>query len=104
MTLCLPMCCMDFEIDPLDLLLPARLSPDAYRFLTVHGIEAEMLFTLQQSARVMDNGKVRLSHRCAQLQDNGECRMYDLRPQICREFDCRERIDCACGGKGWRHA
>ncbi len=99
----LPMCCCDFEIDPLDLLLPARLSPDAYRFIIAHGVETEMLLNLQEAAQLMENGKVRISHRCAQLTDSGECRIYDRRPQICRDFDCASRVDCACGGKGWRH-
>ena len=97
----LPACCTDFEIDPLHLLLPSLLDADGQEFIRVYGVANMTLAQLEQVSRRMDNGKVRVMRRCAQLQDDGRCGIYDQRPNICRAFDCATRTDCACGGAGF---
>jgi len=29
-----------------------------------------------------------VTHRCAQLDDDNRCKIYDTRPQTCRDFYC----------------
>jgi Fe-S-cluster containining protein len=92
---------MDFEIDPLWLLQPALLDADGQAFLAAYGVDHMTLAELQAASRRMDNGKVRVSRRCAQLQDDGRCGIYEQRPAVCRAFDCATRGDCSCGGRGY---
>lgn len=96
----LPACCMDLEIDPLLLLCPERLDEAGWEFVQAFGLANRTLVELQSRATLMDNGKVRLKLRCAQLQDDGRCGIYATRPAICRAFDCASRTDCACNGAG----
>jgi Fe-S-cluster containining protein len=97
----LPACCLDLELDPLLIIFPERLDADGWEFVTAHGLDAMTLADLQRRSTLMENGKVRIQHRCAQLRDDGLCGIYETRPAICRAFDCRTRVDCACKGAGF---
>lgn len=97
----LPDCCTDFDISWSDLLFPSRLSAESYEFLMAHGVGQMTLTELQTRSIDMGDGIVKIKHRCAQLLDDGRCQIYATRPQICKMFDCSQRKDCACGGRGW---
>jgi hypothetical protein len=43
---------------------------------------------------LQNNGTVRVIHRCQHLANDNSCDIYDVRPQICRAFDCSLREDC----------
>jgi Fe-S-cluster containining protein len=96
----LPKCCMDFDVNPIDLLVPSKLSKDGFAFLMTHGIFEEPLAIIIYMAEIMQDGMVKIKHRCKQLSDNGCCKIYDTRPVLCKEFDCSTRVDCACKGSG----
>lgn len=100
----LPTCCTDFELEPVQLIFPERTGDDWQEFITAHGISTAKFGELIKGALDMGNGKVRLYHRCQQLQDDGRCAIYETRPQICRDFDCSRRSDCQCkgSGRGWQ--
>jgi Fe-S-cluster containining protein len=95
-----PKCCMDMDIDPLDLIFPERLSPEGKEFIEAHGIFEIPLRDLLSDAENLGNGMLKIRHRCDMLNDDGLCRIYETRPKICRDFDCSTRTDCACKGKG----
>lgn len=40
------------------------------------------------------NDPVRVLHRCQHLTKDNACDIYDVRPEICRAFDCAQRDDC----------
>src|SRR5262245_7304340 len=99
----LPACCLDLNIDPLQLLFPDRLDADGLEFVTAHGLTAlslEARVALLRAGRVLENRNVEIRHRCANLGDDGRCQIYASRPTICRDYDCSKRHDCACGGQG----
>ena len=100
----LPTCCTDFDILLTDLLFPENMSADGLEFVGAHGVGKMTLDEIRASSDPMpDLGhgpQLKLHHRCAQLQDDGLCGIYDKRPAICRAFDCRTRRDCACNGRG----
>ena len=96
----LPTCCTDMDIDPLHLLFPELMNEDGQEFVKVHGLDSVQLKTLRKDAELLENGFVKIKHRCKQLQDNGQCGIYEDRPLICRTFDCGTREDCACDGSG----
>lgn len=96
----LPKCCTDFEIAPLDLLFPARMSPEGMEFTIEQGFLNVSLEDLLLHSSITEDGKLRIQHRCNQLGDDGLCKIYTKRPKICRDFDCSKRSDCACKGKG----
>lgn len=98
----LPRCCTDFEIDPIDLLFPQRMGPEGRAFVEAHGVDK---LTLPQIRKMLegaprnDKGWFRVEHRCNQLNDDGTCKIYETRPQICRTFSCATRSDCTfCRG------
>jgi Fe-S-cluster containining protein len=100
----LPACCLDLDIDLMDLLDPERLPAVGREFLDAHGLGA--LTPAERDALIaaghyLGAGVIKLRHRCAQLQDDGRCAVYASRPAICRNFDCSTRHDCACGGAGF---
>lgn len=70
--------------------LAALIRPDVYlddagqTFYREHDVD-QML---------RDNVTVRLLHRCQHLASDNSCSIYDLRPTICRDFDCALREDC----------
>lgn len=97
----LPACCLDLELAPELIIFPEKLDADGWEFVTAHGLDGMTLADLQRRSTLMDNGKVRIKHRCAQLRDDGLCGIYETRPAICRAFDCRTRVDCACNGNGF---
>jgi len=97
----LPACCLDLELEPLLIVCPERLDADSWEFVQAHGLDGMTLADLQRRSTLMDNGKVRIKHRCAQLRDDGLCGIYATRPAICRAFDCATRVDCACNGAGF---
>lgn len=100
----LPACCTDLNIDVLHLLFPERLPEDGAEFYRAHGLGALDLaerVELLRDAPKLDNGNYYIRHRCAQLGDDGRCQIYTRRPAICRTFDCANRTDCACAGRGW---
>ena len=41
-----------------------------------------------------NNDIVRVHHRCQHLTDDMSCDIYDLRPQLCRDYDCSKRDEC----------
>jgi Fe-S-cluster containining protein len=96
----LPACCTDFDIDPLDLLFPERMGRVGLEFCRLHGLDAVPIEKLVQDARILENGWVKIKHRCVQLTDAGQCKIYDKRPQVCKDFDCAKRTDCKCNGTG----
>lgn len=101
----LPACCMDFEIELRQLLFPDTLDAAGQEFVEAHDLSDYEYGDLLNNVTDLGLGangerRVRLRHRCAQLQDNGRCRIYADRPAICRSFDCGTRQDCACGGAG----
>lgn len=91
---CQAFCCQDLDIRLEDLFFPERMSEDGRDFVKVHGLEFEELGALREGAQVMPSGLVRIRHRCDQLTDDGRCRIYDARPQICRSFDCATKNEC----------
>jgi Fe-S-cluster containining protein len=93
-------CCKDFDIDPLDLLFPERMNADGLEFMKVHGVFDETIEDLVGAATILENGFIKIQHKCAKLNDNGLCSIYANRPKICRDFDCNLRKDCDCKGKG----
>lgn len=97
----LPKCCLDFDIDPIHLIFPERMSTEGVEFILAHGIDKVLLVDLQKDAIDMLNGLVKIYHRCDQLQNDGKCKIYESRPVICRMFDCSSRKDCKCEGKPW---
>lgn len=99
----LPACCLDMDIAVFDLMRPDRMSGDGLEFVAAHGITVmglEDRWGLLKDAVEMGGGIVKIKHRCAQLGDDGRCRIYATRPAICRNFDCMTRHDCACRGQG----
>lgn len=100
MEMTLPTCCTDFELEPIQLIFPERTDDDWQEFIRVRGVDMANFGLLRIGALDMGNGKVRVYHRCIQLQDDGRCGIYETRPAICRDFDCSRRSDCACKGSG----
>lgn len=99
----LPACCMDLDIDVMDLIFPNRLPPEGREFVSAHGLEWLTVTerdTLLAAGTYQGKGIIKIKHRCAQLQDDGHCGIYATRPAICRTFDCATRHDCACQGAG----
>lgn len=66
------------------------IRPDVY--LDERGQEFYKEHELDQLLR--DNGTVRVLHRCQHLAEDNACSIYDLRPQICKDFNCALRDDC----------
>lgn len=97
----LPACCLDMDIDLADLIFPLRLSSAGREFVEAHGLGGLSLAEIQANSLDLGEGRIKLFHRCRQLLNDGSCRIYENRPQICREFQCSSRSDCACGGKGF---
>ena len=100
----LPACCLDMDIELVDLLFPERMPPEGQEFVRAHGLDHESLGTLRETAMYMGDGLVKILHRCDQLGADGLCKIYDNRPQICRQFDCKTRSDCECKGHGLIHS
>ena len=96
----LPTCCTDMDIALEHLIFPERMSEEGQEFVTVHGLDTKQLKTLRKDAQDMGDGIVKIKHRCKMLLDNGQCKIYNNRPLICRTFDCGTREDCACDGSG----
>lgn len=96
----LPACCTDFDIIYPKLFFPEYQSQDEMEFLEAHGVSGMTLAELQRGAVDVNDLTVKIKHRCAQLGDDGLCKIYERRPRICRAFDCNQRTDCSCGGKG----
>tara|TARA_R110000868_G_scaffold79604_36_gene226523 strand:+ start:1617 stop:2033 length:417 start_codon:yes stop_codon:yes gene_type:complete len=40
------------------------------------------------------NGHVRVLHKCQHLAADNLCDIYELRPQLCRSYDCSTRDEC----------
>jgi Fe-S-cluster containining protein len=91
---------MDIDLDPFDLAFPASISAAGREFFATHGLYDLTVRELFAHAVNMHNGNIKIRHRCNQLQDDGRCRIYETRPLVCRQFDCRKRKDCACHGMG----
>ena len=96
----LPTCCMDMDIELIHLAFPERMSVDGQEFIMAHGLNDEAIGGLSANAIDLGDGKIKIFHRCKQLQDDGSCGIYASRPKICKEFDCSTRTDCACKGSG----
>lgn len=91
-------CCRDLRIAPIDLIFPERMSVDGLAFVHAHGINitrlADLRDLLQTSIPVNDgSGWVTVYHRCQNLTQDNRCAIYDMRPTICRDFDCSQRAD-----------
>ena len=84
-------CCLDMDIDPLDMIFPERMSDAGREFVRAHGLDDAKLIDLRQNALLLENGLVKIQHRCQQLDELGLCRIYESRPEICREYDCSKR-------------
>lgn len=87
-------CCMDMDIEPLDLLFPSRLEPEGREFVDAHGILKVPLNELMDHAVLLDNGRVKVLHRCDQLTPEGLCGIYEDRPKICRDYQCESNPAC----------
>jgi Fe-S-cluster containining protein len=96
----LPTCCTDIDLDPFDLAFPKSISRDGREFFEAHGLYDLTVRELFKNAVNMRNGNIKIRHRCNQLQDDGRCKIYEARPLVCRQFNCRTRKDCACHGMG----
>ena len=96
----LPKCCTDMDILLVDLLFPERMSPEGHEFVVAHGLAHAKLNELRENAIDLGDGMVKIFHRCDQLGDDGQCRIYENRPRICQRFDCKTRFDCECKGNG----
>lgn len=96
----LPTCCTDMVILLEHLIFPERMPVSGQEFVKAHGLDDATLAELRAGAIDHGGGLVKVFHRCQHLQDDGRCAIYDRRPTICRQFDCRLRQDCACEGKG----
>lgn len=88
------------DVEPIYLVFPDRLDEDGQEFVREYGVDLSGWRKLRKDAVDLGNGKVRFFHRCQHLLDDGRCNIYDKRPQMCRDFDCRTRADCACNGSG----
>lgn len=84
-------CCLDLDIDPMYLFFPEQLSPEGQEFLRAHGIDDARVIDLRQGVTRMPDGKLKIQHRCQQLDELGLCRIYAHRPAICRAYDCTRR-------------
>lgn len=96
----LPKCCTDINFIYPKLLFPEYQSEEEKDFLEVHGVNNMTLKELRAGATDVSAMVVNIKHRCNQLGDNGLCKIYENRPQICRSFQCHVREDCACNGTG----
>mgnify|MGYP001218761398 CR=1 FL=1 len=96
----LPTCCMNVDLDPYDLAFPDRIGKDGREFFEAFGLYDVTVRELFKDATRKPNGEIHIRRRCAQLLDNGLCKIYVMRPLVCRKFNCRTRHDCACKGKG----
>lgn len=92
-------CCLDIDIDFKCLFFPELLDDSGREFVRAHGLDDARLADLRNNAILMSDGKVKISHRCQQLDELGFCRIYEQRPQICRSYDCSTRTGAhACTG------
>jgi len=81
-------CCLDMDIDPVHLVLPWKMDLNGQKFVQAHGLSEAKLVDLQTGAVLMDNGQVKIFHRCQHLDEVGLCRIYPDRPDICRDYQC----------------
>lgn len=73
-------CCETVHIPILHLILPhLHMNEKGHELFKAHGFE-ELLKT---------NGEIEIKHRCDQLDESNKCRIYESRPQICRDFNCK---------------
>lgn len=93
---------MDIEL--IDLIFPEHMPAEGQEFVQAHGLDQVTLGTLRETALYMGDGMVKIYHRCDQLGDDGLCKIYATRPEICRQFDCKTRSDCECKGHGLIHS
>lgn len=96
----LPKCCTDINFIYPKLFFPEYQTPEEHEFLEVHGVNNMTLKELRAGAEDVSSLVVNIKHRCNQLGDDGLCKIYENRPEICRGFQCHVREDCACGGTG----
>lgn len=90
-------CCMDIDIDPMLLFFPERMDDAGREFFKAHGLDDARLADLRNGVIEMPDGKLKIIHRCQQLDELGFCRIYDTRPEICRNYDCSTRTgDAQC--------
>lgn len=84
-------CCYDIDIDPMLLFFPERMDDAGQEFFKAHGLDDARLADLRHNVLLMPDGKIKITHRCQQLDELGYCRIYEQRPQICRNYDCSTR-------------
>lgn len=84
-------CCMDIDIDPMLLFFPERMDEASREFVKAHGLDDARLADLRHNVIPMPDGKIKITHRCQQLDELGYCRIYEQRPAICRQYDCSTR-------------
>lgn len=58
--------------------------------------EGQEFYVSHLESLVRSNAVVKVNHPCQHLTDKGKCDIYADRPQVCRDFDCSTRTDCAC--------
>lgn len=66
------------------------IRPDIY--LDEKGQEFYREHELDQLLR--KNDTVRVLHRCQHLADDHSCSIYEIRPLVCKNFDCTVRDEC----------
>ena len=63
--------------------LPPDMSDDLKRWLSLHGCEFEFEFKFE---KLKEFTWVKFPVVCQMLGKNNECRCYDIRPNVCRNF------------------
>jgi len=76
-----------FDIGYMELLFPHRY---------LKGADLAWYYEHELDQVVQKNATIKLLHRCDQLAPNGRCTIYENRPKICRDFDCRTRVAIDC--------
>jgi Fe-S-cluster containining protein/glycosyltransferase involved in cell wall biosynthesis len=94
-----PKCCLELDIDPMDLIFPERVSERGREFMNAMDVSQCKIGDLIDGALDLKNGQVKLRHRCSKLNADGSCSIYDNRPVVCREWTCNGKECGFCSTK-----
>ena len=91
----LPACCMSMDINIDDLIFPDGMDERGKKFFDVYGVKDVKLDEIIKNSTDLGNGMIKINLRCKQLADNGLCKIYKDRPQICRDWSCKGIKKCS---------
>lgn len=95
----LAVCCCEVDLEVRCMFSPELMTPESREFFRMRGIQPAdwELLKSQVAASGQKSGNIRIRHRCSKLADTGLCSVYEVRPQICREYHCRGTRACSSG-------